>query len=44
LDHPREAKEMGEKARQLAMIQHRIAYTSEIKINCYKKLLKLRVG
>jgi glycosyltransferase involved in cell wall biosynthesis len=44
LDHPRQAKEMGEKARQLAMIHHRIAYTSEIKINCYKELLQLRIG
>jgi glycosyltransferase involved in cell wall biosynthesis len=42
LDHPGKAKEMGEKARQLAMVRHNILHTSEIKKNCYKELLQLR--
>lgn len=42
LDHPGEAKEMGERARQLAMVRHNILHTSEIKKNCYKELLQLR--
>jgi glycosyltransferase involved in cell wall biosynthesis len=42
LDHPVESREMGEKARLLALAQHQIAHTSEIKKNCYKELLQLR--
>lgn len=39
LDHPTEAEEMGEKARRLATARHNIAFTSEIKKNCYRELL-----
>jgi glycosyltransferase involved in cell wall biosynthesis len=42
LDHPEEAKKMGEKARMLGMVRHRIEYTSEIKKNCYIELLQLK--
>jgi glycosyltransferase involved in cell wall biosynthesis len=42
LDHPREAKEMGDKARKLAIARHNISHTSEVKKYCYRKLLKLK--
>jgi glycosyltransferase involved in cell wall biosynthesis len=39
LDHPEEAKEMGGRARQLAIERHNISYTSEVKENLYRELL-----
>ncbi len=39
LDHPNKAKEMGDKARELAIVRHNISHTSEIKKNCYRELL-----
>jgi len=39
LDHPEEAKRMGDKARDLATSKHEISQVSEIKKNCYKELL-----
>jgi glycosyltransferase involved in cell wall biosynthesis len=39
LDHPEEAKNMGDRARELAISKHEISQASEIKKNCYKELL-----
>ena len=44
LDHPKEAGEMGAKARQLAMVRHDISYTSEVKRKCYRELLQYKVS
>jgi glycosyltransferase involved in cell wall biosynthesis len=43
LDHPNEAKEMGDKARKLAISEHNISHTSEVKKNCYRELLRHKV-
>jgi glycosyltransferase involved in cell wall biosynthesis len=42
LDRPKEALEMGARARELAMARHDISYTSEVKKNCYRELLQHR--
>jgi glycosyltransferase involved in cell wall biosynthesis len=42
LDHPKEALQMGARARELAMARHDISYTSEVKKNCYRELLQHR--
>ena len=42
LDHPEEAREMGMKARELAVTRHNLSYTSELKKNCYRELLQSR--
>jgi glycosyltransferase involved in cell wall biosynthesis len=44
LDHPKEAGEMGARARELAMAKHDISYTSEVKRKCYRELLQYKVS
>jgi glycosyltransferase involved in cell wall biosynthesis len=44
LDHPKEAGEMGARARELAMAKHDISYTSEVKRKCYRELLQCKVS
>jgi glycosyltransferase involved in cell wall biosynthesis len=39
LDHPEEAKKMGARACEIAIIRHDILRTSEIKNNCYREIL-----
>jgi glycosyltransferase involved in cell wall biosynthesis len=42
LDHPKEAAQMGAKARELATARHDISYTSGVKTSCYRELLQQR--
>jgi len=42
LDHPKEARQMGARARELATARHDISYTSGVKTSCYRELLQQR--
>ncbi len=42
LDHPKEARQMGASARELATARHDISYTSGVKMSCYRELLQQR--
>jgi glycosyltransferase involved in cell wall biosynthesis/2-polyprenyl-3-methyl-5-hydroxy-6-metoxy-1,4-benzoquinol methylase len=44
LDHPVEARAMGERARKLAISRHDISQTSEIKKQCYRELMEMGKG
>lgn len=43
LDHPKEAREMGDTARKIAIPRHNILHTSEVKRDCYRELLRYKV-
>jgi glycosyltransferase involved in cell wall biosynthesis len=42
LDHPKEARQIGARARELATARHEISYTSGVKTSCYRELLQQR--
>jgi glycosyltransferase involved in cell wall biosynthesis len=44
LNHPEKAREMGARAREIAIAKHDISHTSEVKRNCYRKLLQCKVS
>jgi len=44
LDHPEQAREMGAKARKLAIARHDLSHTTEVKRNYYRKLLKYKIS
>jgi len=44
LDHPEEARLMGEKSKRLAISRHDISRTSEIKRQCYRELVETGKG
>jgi glycosyltransferase involved in cell wall biosynthesis len=44
LDHPDEAREMGARARHIAIERHNLFITSEVKRNWYKELLQNKVS